>query len=155
MKISLGKKGDYSVRVVLDLARNYRGGRRKGQEIAAAMTIPKKYVLRILADLVRSGLITATAGRDGGYELARSPSTIRMLDVVEAAEGPIELRVCLLRGIPCASEGICAVHETWREAQDAMMRRLRRTSFAQIVGWESKNSGSGSKGRKRKRSLRT
>ncbi len=139
MKISLGKKGDYSVRVVLDLARNYRGGRRKAREIASAMMIPRKYVLRILADLVRSGLITATAGRGGGYELARSPSTIRMLDVVEASEGPIELRVCLLRGIPCASEGTCAVHETWSEAQDAMMRRLRRTNFAQIVRWESEN----------------
>ncbi len=139
MKISLGKKGDYSVRAVLDLALNYRDGRRKAQKIATSMRIPQKYLARILADLVRSGLITATAGRDGGYELTRAPSQIRLLDVVEAAEGQIELRDCLLRGIPCGSSGTCSVHEAWAEAQQAMMQRLRRTTFAEIVrrekGW--------------------
>ncbi len=139
MKINLGKKGDYSVRAVLDLAVNYRKGRRKAQEIATSMRIPQKYLARILADLVRSGLIAATAGRDGGYELARAPSQIRLLDVVEAAEGQIELRDCLLRGIPCGSSGTCSVHEAWAEAQEAMTRRLRRTTFAEIVrrekGW--------------------
>ena len=133
MKISLGKKGDYSVRAVLDLAMNYRKGRRKAQEIATSMRIPPKYLARILADLVRSGLITATAGRDGGYELTRAPSQIRLLDVVEAAEGRIELRECLLRGIPCGRGGTCSVHEDWAEAQEAMTRRLRRTTFAEIV----------------------
>ncbi len=133
MKISLGKKGDYSVRAVLDLAMSYREGRRKAQEIATSMRIPRNYLARILADLVRSGLITATAGRDGGYELTRAPSQIRLLDVVEAAEGRIELRDCLLRGIPCGSSGTCSVHEAWAEAQEAMMQRLRRATFAEIV----------------------
>ena len=137
MKIGLGKKGDYSVRVVLDLSRNYRGGRRKAQEIATAMAIPKKSVLRILANLVRSGLIQATAGRNGGYELALPPSKICILDVVEAAEGSIELSQCVLRGIPCESAGTCAVHEYWSDAQNAMMSRLRSTSFAQIVHREA------------------
>ncbi len=137
MKISLGKKGDYSVRAVLDLAVNYRKGRRKAQEIATSMRIPEKSVARILADLVRSGLTTATAGPDGGYELQRPPSQIRLLDVVEAAEGEPELRECLLRGIPCGSSGTCSVHEAWAEAQEAMIRRLRRTTFAQIARRES------------------
>lgn len=133
MKIGLGKKGDYSVRAVLDLARHHGEGRRKARKIASSMRIPKKYVARILADLVRSGLIIAVAGPDGGYELARSPSKIRLLDVVEAAEGGLVLQKCLLRGIPCESRGTCAVHEDWAEAQEAMVRRLRRTTFAQIV----------------------
>lgn len=137
MIISLGKKGDYSVRVVLDLARHHRKGRRKAREIAASMRIPKTSVQRILADLVHSGLIEATAGRDGGYELRHPPSQIRLLDVVLAADGPVEIPGCLLRGIPCGSGRTCAVHEAWSEAQSAMMRRLRRTTFAQIVRSES------------------
>jgi len=133
VKIGLGKKGDYSVRAVLDLARQYGKGRRKARKIATSMRIPEKYVARILANLVRSGLIVATAGPDGGYELTRAPSKIRLLDVVEAAEDGAVLQECLLRGIPCGSRGTCAVHEDFAEAQEAMMRRLRRTTFAQIV----------------------
>lgn len=137
MIISLGKKGDYSVRVVLDLARHHRKGRRKAREIAASMRIPRTYVLRILADLVHTGLIAATAGRNGGYELRRPPSQIRLLDVVEAADGPVKVRGCPLKGIPCGNGGTCAVHEAWSEAQSAMMQRLHRTTFAQILRSES------------------
>ncbi len=133
MRITLGKKGDYSVRAVLDLAIYHRRGRRKAQEIAASMRIPEKYLARILADLVHSGLISATAGPGGGYELRRPPSQICLLDVVEAAEGRIELQDCVLRGRPCGSSGQCAVHQAWSEAQEAMARRLRRTTFAEIA----------------------
>lgn len=137
MKITLSKKGDYSVRAVLDLAVHYRKGRRKAQEIATSMRIPKKYLARILADLARSGLITATAGPGGGYELERPPSRIRLLEVVEASEGPIELRECVLRDVPCEAGQTCAVHEAWSEAQRAMEARLRKTTFAQIARRES------------------
>jgi len=137
VKIALGKKGDYSVRAVLDLAIHYGKGRRKAHEIATAMQIPDKSLARVLADLVRAGLIAATAGPDGGYELRRSPSQVHLLDVVEAAEGAIELNDCVLRGIPCGSRGKCAIHEPWSEAQGAMLRRLRRTTFAMIVRRDS------------------
>jgi Rrf2 family protein len=137
VNVSLGTKGDYSVRAVLDLARHYGEGRRKTREIAASMRIPRKYLSQILANLVRRGLLTAVAGQAGGYELSRAPSRISLLDVVEAAEGPIELRQCLLRGFPCGSGGTCAVHEAWSAAQGAMVQRLRRVTFAEILRQES------------------
>ncbi len=152
MKITLGKKGDYSVRAVLDLSMNHRNGRRKAHEIATSTRIPENYLPRILADLVRSGLIRATAGRDGGYELRRPPSQIRLLDVVDAAEGAaIELRECVLRGIPCRDGGTCAVHDAWSAAQEAMMRQLRKTTFAEIVRRQKASAVPGSRESKRKR----
>ena len=133
MKIALGKKADYSVRAVLDLAMHHRSGRRKAREIAISMRIPETYLRRILADLVRADLIRATAGRDGGYELRRPPAQIRLLEVVDAAGGKTELRECVLRGIPCEKNSTCAVHDDWSAAQEAMMRPLRRRTFAEIV----------------------
>jgi len=43
MQASLGRKGDYSVRAVLDLARHH-GDRRKAREIAGEMDIPLRYL---------------------------------------------------------------------------------------------------------------
>jgi Rrf2 family protein len=137
VKITLGKNGDYSVRAVLDLARHHGRGRRKTHEIAASMKIPRAYLSRILANLVRCGLLTAVAGRDGGYELSRPPSRVRLLEVVEAAEGKVELQNCLLRGIPCGQSDTCSVHDAWAEAQQALVRRLHQTTFAEIVRRES------------------
>ena len=131
MQVVLGKRGDYAIRAVLDIAA-HEGERRKAREIAERMSIPKKYLSRILADLVRSGILQATAGPDGGYELTRPPREVTMLQAIEAVEGETETRDCLLRGVPCQSGGICAVHQAWVGAESAMLARLRETTLADL-----------------------
>lgn len=132
MKVALGRKGDYSVRAVLDLARRWGTGRRKAREIATVMDIPERYLGQILANLVRSELLTAVAGPDGGYSLNRPPGEISLLEVVEAAEGPVGLEECILNGGPCDWVEVCPIHEAWSEAQGALTKTLRSTSFADI-----------------------
>lgn len=133
MQVVLGKRGDYAIRAVLDVAA-HEGERRKAREIAERMSIPKKYLSRILADLVRGGVLRATAGPDGGYELTRPARDVTMLQVIEAVEGETETRDCLLRGVPCQSGGICAVHQAWVGAENAMLERLRDTTFGDLDG---------------------
>ena len=133
MQVTLGSKGDYSVRSVLDLARAYGRGRRKAREIAAAMDIPQKYVAQVLSDLIKEGLVTSTAGPGGGYELTRPPAEVTLLEVVEAAEGEIRNPTCILRGGPCHWDIGCAVHGAWSGAQDAFKERLRATTFADLA----------------------
>jgi Rrf2 family protein len=136
MQVTLGKKGDYSVRAVLELTRHGGLGRRKAREIATATAIPRKYVAQILANLVQHDLLHAVAGRSGGYELARPPEQITLLEVVDAAEGELSLRTCVLRGSACAEGGVCAVHRYWVEAQEALGERLAATTFAQLAARE-------------------
>lgn len=133
MQITIGRRGDYAVRAVLDLAHAYGNGRRKTREIAATMEIPRNYLPQIMAELVSAGLLLATAGKSGGYELARPPSQITLLDVVELMDGPITLSRCLLRGIPCGTDGYCAAHEAWAEAQAALAGSLASTTFEELA----------------------
>ena len=132
MQPSLGRKGDYSVRAVLDLARHH-GDRRKAREIAGDMDIPLRYLTQILANLVQHGLLDAVAGPTGGYTLARPPEGVTLLEVVEAAEGPIKLEQCVLRGGPCSWEDSCPVHIPWARAQNALAARLAATTFADLA----------------------
>ncbi len=118
---------------MVDLARHYDDGRRKAREIAAAMDIPARYVTQILANLVRQDLLVAVAGPNGGYALARPPAAISLLEVVEAAEGPIRLDECVLRGGPCDWERSCPIHDSWTRAQAALARQLDGTTFAQLA----------------------
>ncbi len=135
MQVALGRRGDYAVRAVLDIARQANAGRRKAREIAASMEIPDRYLTQILAQLVNEGLLNAVAGPDGGYSLARPPETITLLDVVEAAEGPISLDVCVLRGGPCEWDEVCPIHTPWSRAQQALMEELSNASFTELAGF--------------------
>lgn len=133
MQVTLDRRGDYSVRAVLDIARHSGTGRRKARQIASVMDIPARYATQILADLVRHGLLTAVAGPDGGYSLARPPNEITLLDVVDAVEGPTLLDTCVLRGGPCDWTEVCPVHVTWWRAQTAFIDVLAGVTFAELV----------------------
>lgn len=133
MEIALDRRGDYSVRAVLDLARHYGTGRRKAREIAVTMDIPVRYLPQLLAPLVRNATILATAGPEGGYALARDPASISVLEVIEAAEGPLESPRCVLRGGPCDWEETCPLHEPWTRARTALAAQLRGATFAELA----------------------
>lgn len=144
MQVTLGSRGDYSVRAVLFLARAHGDGRRKSREIAADMQIPEKFLPQVLGTLVKAGLVESVAGPDGGYSLTRPPAEISLLEVVEAAEGPVRNDKCLLRGGPCRWEEACSIHEAWSRAQEKLILELAATSFAELAAADAAMEAAGS-----------
>jgi Rrf2 family protein len=101
MQLKLKRKGDYSVRAMIHVARHHGDGVRQARQIASEMQIPYKYLTQILANLVSQELLVATYGPLGGYTLARDPTQITLLDVIEATEGPAAFNHCVLGDGPC------------------------------------------------------
>ena len=134
MRLELGRRADYGIRAMVDLARHaHQPQRRTTRIIAQAMDIPVGYLPQILADLARAQLVRSLPGRDGGYHLARDPTDIDLLEVLQAVDGEPRSSVCVLRGGPCRWEDRCAVHDPWARAQDAMLHTLSTTTLAHIV----------------------
>lgn len=132
MRLELTRRADYAVRAMLELA-HAGGGLTAGPAIAATTGIPPRFVAQVMGDLVGAGLAEARMGRSGGYRLARSASLISILDVVQAVEGDGRRRTCVLRGSPCARDGVCEVHDIFSAAQDALLDRLGEATLAGIV----------------------
>ena len=137
MRVTLGRKGEYSVRAVLDVVQHRAEGRRKAREIAGGIGVPEQHLRQVLAELVRANLLMAVAGPSGGYSLAREPEAITLLDVVEAAEGPVGLERCALRGGPYDPTDPCPVHDTWSRAQSALSEELQATTVAELAEYGS------------------
>ena len=134
MDLTLTKRGDYVVRAALALARAApAGGYRKIREVAEEMDLPRPYTPWILKQLAGAGLAEARAGQQGGYRLRRDPASISLLEVVEAAEGPLRPERCTLRGGPCHWQQMCAVHPAWEAATQALRQALAATSLAAVA----------------------
>jgi len=142
MDLTLGKRADYTVRAVLDLARHHGHGRRKTADIAEEMQVPVTYLPQLLAELVREGIVSSMAGRHGGYELVRDPAEVSLLEVIEVADGPLGSSECVLRGGPCRWEEACAIHAPWARAQEAFRDSLRATTFAEVAAIDAALNGS-------------
>ena len=54
-----------------------------GRELADRAEVPPNYLSKILWALGNAGIIDATRGNGGGYRLKRTPSEIRLFEVVE------------------------------------------------------------------------
>ncbi len=132
--MTLSKRGDYVVRSALALARAWPTGEpRKIREVVAEMGVPQTFASQILAELVRAGLASSKAGKDGGYRLSRPPEEIALVDVVEAGEGPLRAERCALGDGPCRWDAVCPLHETWRTATEALREVLGSTTLADLA----------------------
>jgi len=135
MKLSL--KTEYALKAVLDLSLAARSGNalRKIKDIASAQGIPDKYLVQILLELNRTGLLVSIRGVHGGYRLAKPASSITLYDVVSAIEGSDPIVECLLpRGTTkkCATGKPCPFKKVWADISENMRRILSETSFEDI-----------------------
>src|SRR5437762_2146481 len=100
MWLQVSTKGEYGVRIMVDLARHYGERPRSLTDIAQAELLPLAY-LEQLAKLLREAdppLLTSTRGAHGGYRLSRPPTEITMGEVLRVLEGPIAPMICAREG---------------------------------------------------------
>ena len=134
MNLGLSKRADYVVRSAICLARCYESGiPKKLRQVSSEMGVPRTYVSQILGDLAKAGLANSFFGTQGGYSLSRPPNGVSLLEVVEAAEGPLAPETCVLGDGPCHWESVCPLHETWSAATTALRTVLAATSLADLV----------------------
>jgi Rrf2 family protein len=82
-------KVDYAIRAAAELAAAPAGTPVKGEALARTQHIPLRFLENILRELRHAGLVRTQRGAEGGYQLARSASSINLADVIRAVEGPL------------------------------------------------------------------
>ena len=131
------REGDYAVRCVLFLARKRHSVMSSG-EISRSASVPKSFVAKILQRLAKRGIVESVQGISGGFRLAKPPSRINLLEVVEAAQGPSAINICVVDKKKCDLSAACAVHPVWMELRDDLEKKLRRKTFARILAGAGK-----------------
>ncbi len=88
---NISAKGVYGISAVLELVLRHNDGVVQIRDIAENQKIPQHYLEQILIVLKRGGIVRSMRGVQGGYLLARHPQEIRLLEVMELLEGPVEI----------------------------------------------------------------
>ena len=127
--MQITRQADYAIRAVRYLSKQGSSQRVATSTVAREMKIPPSFLAKIISQLSIAGLLRTSRGARGGVSLAREPSEISVLDVVEAIDGPILLNECVGTNKPCTFEEECLVHPIWLEVQETLVNRLRETRF--------------------------
>ena len=90
-------------------------------------------VAKVLKLLAQAGLVESFRGATGGYRLARPPSQIPLLAVVEALEGPLGMTACSVHDGDCGIESHCGIRAGWQRINDVVVDALKRTTLADML----------------------
>jgi Rrf2 family protein len=83
-------KTDYAIRALVELAGHVDDDAwLSAERIAQAQNIPTRFLLNILTDLRRAGMVKSQRGVDGGYKLVREAWAIPLADVIRVIDGPL------------------------------------------------------------------
>jgi Rrf2 family protein len=130
--MQIPRRVDYGLRAIIYLSTQNPEKCCSIAEIATQQNVPKKFLEKIIQDLMRRGLIRSKRGSCGGYTLARRPDQISFYDVIEALEGPIAVNVCMNEELSCDQLPRCAMVGVWSEIQQKVTEVFTRTTLADL-----------------------
>ena len=122
-------KGRYGLQFMVGLALQTEPGPVLVDDLATRQALPPKFLRVLLGPLKAAGLVKVQRGPSGGCELARHPSHISALEVLEALEG--RLGAGALE--PDAPTGARAVRELWSRSTEAARHVLKSTTLADLA----------------------
>lgn len=103
----LSKTAEYALRIVTWLA-GVPNSSESADRLSEQTKVPRRYLQKVLQDLVAAELVTSRSGPGGGYTLARRPEDITILAVVNAVDPLQRIRHCPL-GLK-SHTSLCPLH---------------------------------------------
>ncbi len=126
----LSKTAEYALRAVACLG-SRPGEPASADRLAEQTKVPRRYLNRVLQDLVSEGLVQSRPGPGGGYLLKRDVDQISILDVVNSV-APIErIRQCPL-GLKSHQE-LCPLHAELDKAYAATEAAFRSVTMGDLL----------------------
>jgi Rrf2 family protein len=130
MRISA--KADYAVRALLEIARAGQGPV-TAERLAQAQGIPRGFLLAILAEMRRGGLVQSQRGQAGGWVLGRDAASISVAEVIRVVDGPLGL-VHGRRPESVAYDGSAAdLQQVWIAARSSLRGVLEKVNIADLA----------------------
>ena len=138
------EQGIYVV-VILSLEKDHRPLR--STQLSSILSVSDSYLKKILRKLVLANIITSNAGKDGGFQLARSVEDISIYDVYSALEGEkCDLKLSgighriFIYGKEFAQEEEKVV-SVFERANEAFGQELRKLKISDLVSKEHYQQG--------------
>ena len=133
--MNISSRCEYGCRAVLELALHGQADTpMPASAIAEKRAIPEKYLVHILLQLKRAGIVRSVRGSQGGYMLGKAPDDISLCAVVEAIDGTI------LSPLPINDAAGADLLPTWESVAAEVRRVLEGISIRDILDQDASSN---------------
>jgi Rrf2 family protein len=124
---------DYAIRLVSALALKYDTGQvLSARTLSQANHVPYTLACKVLQKYQKAGIIKSVMGPRGGFCLARRPSEITILELIEMIQGDVRVNRCLAFPPTCPIKN-CPLHPKLLGLQEEIQRYLGHTTLADLI----------------------
>lgn len=125
----LNQTTEYALRAMAVLATHWPDSRVTSAQLADEANIPEHYVSKVMRRLVLAKLVTAQRGHHGGFRLARKPSEVSFMEVLEAVDFQAEEKRCAFGLGRCNPAKPCALHPSYSVLNECFLGWARSTTL--------------------------
>ena len=126
--MNISSRCEYACRAAIELALHQESQETvTSVNIAEKRHIPEKYLVHILLQLKRAGIVRSIRGAQGGYMLSKPAEEITLLDIVEAIDGPV------LDPLPVNDMQSAEMRPAWADIAKGIAEVLRSTNVRQLA----------------------
>lgn len=120
---------------MISLAQRWGKGSISLLSISESEKISHGYLERIFSKLKKAQLVKSEKGASGGYELAKSPEEITILEIVNALEDGAPLLYCLDENgkVYCSSKCHCGVTSVLLKVREAVNTALKDIKLQNLI----------------------
>src|SRR3989339_644647 len=133
MKISF--KGDYALKIILDLAMAGCGSVTTIKEISRRQDIPERFLEQIITVLKGAGYVRTVRGKRGGVSLAVEPSRITVGEIIRLIDGYTSPIACVSKTgrVHCNFEARCVFKDMFEEIRNRTNEVIDTATFDKLV----------------------
>jgi len=136
--MQLSKSSQYAIRILAYMADHQDTKMLNATNLSESLQIPYKFLTKIMTEVVKSGLVISSRGRDGGYSFEKSPSEIIISEILDIFHDSIKDEQCVLGIGFCDNVCKCALHDQWMEPKLLLQKMFRESTLEAIAGQGSK-----------------
>ncbi len=137
--LRLSTKGQYGVRAMFELAKNFGKGPLTISEIARRQGVSTSYLEQLLNRLRKSDLIASRKGPGGGYTITKNPQDISVGMILNSLEGPVAITRCLdPKSKGCKRIDGCVTRLLWKSLGEKIEGFLETINLNDLLQEETK-----------------
>jgi Rrf2 family protein len=104
----------------------------KVKDIAEGTKSAPGYLIKVLQELTKAGILTARRGSQGGFTLRSDPASLTALDVINAIDPLERIESCPLQMESHASQ-LCLMHRSIDDAMAKIEETFRQMTIQDVV----------------------
>jgi Rrf2 family protein len=126
----ISKTAEYALRVMMGLASQPEMPL-SADALANCTKVPRRYLTRVMQDLVAAKIVVSRSGPGGGYELAGAKLELTILDIINAVGPLTRITSCPLHLATHTS--LCPLHAELDQAFAAVEAAFAQVTIRQLL----------------------